>query len=93
MAADEERKIEIISELYDNLRNVIDDESRDALCHEVLEVNSILNLKNEAVEQTLIEHFWQIFYGQMNDLYELARKKAKAKNNIAYSSGKKYRLG
>ena len=43
MAADEERKIEIISELYDNLRNVIDDESRDALCHEVLEkVNSIL---------------------------------------------------
>lgn len=55
MAADEERKIEIISELYDNLRNVIDDESRDALCHEVLEkVNGILNLKNEAVEQTLI---------------------------------------
>ena len=72
MAADEERKIEIISELYDNLRNVIDDESRDALCHEVLEkVNSILNLKNEAVEQTLIaDTFGRYFYGQMNDLYE-----------------------
>ena len=51
---------------------MIDDESRDALCHEVLEkVNSILNLKNEAVEQTLIaDTFGRYFYGQMNDLYE-----------------------
>lgn len=91
MAADEERKIEIISELYDNLRNVIDDESRDALCHEVLEkVNSILNLKNEAVEQTLIaDTFGRYFYGQMNDLYE-PESEAKATLLI---QGKKIHVG
>lgn len=91
MAADEERKIEIISELYDNLRNVIDDESRDALCHEVLEkVNSILNLKNEAVEQTLIaDTFGRYFYGQMNDLYE-PESEAKA---ILLIQGKKIQVG
>lgn len=72
MTADEERKIEIISELYDNLRNVIDDESRETLCHEVLEkVNGILNLKTETVEQTLIaDAFGRYFYAQINDLYE-----------------------
>lgn len=91
MAADEERKIEIISELYDNLRNVIDDESRAALCHEVLEkVNSILNLKNEAVEQTLIaDTFGRYFYGQMNDLYE-PESEAKA---ILLIQGKKIQVG
>ena len=91
MAADEERKIEIISELYDNLRYVIDDESRDALCHEVLEkVNSILNLKNEAVEQTLIaDTFGRYFYGQMNDLYE-PESEAKA---ILLIQGKKIQVG
>ena len=91
MAADEERKIEIISELYDNLRKVIDDESRDALCHEVLEkVNSILNLKNEAVEQTLIaDTFGRYFYGQMNDLYE-PESEAKA---ILLIQGKKIQVG
>ena len=91
MAADEERKIEIISELYDNLRNVIDGESRDALCHEVLEkVNSILNLKNEAVEQTLIaDTFGRYFYGQMNDLYE-PESEAKA---ILLIQGKKIQVG
>ena len=91
MAADEERKIEIISELYDNLRNVIDDERRDALCHEVLEkVNSILNLKNEAVEQTLIaDTFGRYFYGQMNDLYE-PESEAKA---ILLIQGKKIQVG
>ena len=91
MAADEERKIEIISELYDNLRNVIDVESRDALCHEVLEkVNSILNLKNEAVEQTLIaDTFGRYFYGQMNDLYE-PESEAKA---ILLIQGKKIQVG
>lgn len=91
MAADEERKIEIISELYDNLRNVSDDESRDALCHEVLEkVNSILNLKNEAVEQTLIaDTFGRYFYGQMNDLYE-PESEAKA---ILLIQGKKIQVG
>ena len=72
MAADEARKKKIISELYDNLRNVIDDESREILCHEVLEkVNGVLNLKTETVEQTLIaDTFGRYFYGQMNDLYE-----------------------
>ena len=91
MAADEERKIEIISELYDNLRNVNDDESRDALCHEVLEkVNGILNLKNEAVEQTLIaDTFGRYFYGQMNDLYE-PESEAKATLLI---QGKKIHVG
>ncbi|MEQ2798864.1 AAA family ATPase [Roseburia intestinalis] len=91
MAADEERKIEIITELYDNLRNVIDDESRDALSHEVLEkVNSILNLKNEAVEQTLIaDTFGRYFYGQMNDLYE-PESEAKA---ILLIQGKKIQVG
>ena len=91
MAADEERKIEIISELYDNLRKVIDDESRDALCHEVLEkVNGILNLKNEAVEQTLIaDTFGRYFYGQMNDLYE-PESEAKATLLI---QGKKIQVG
>ena len=68
-----------------------DDESRDALCHEVLEkVNSILNLKNEAVEQTLIaDTFGRYFYGQMNDLYE-PESEAKA---ILLIQGKKIQVG
>ena len=70
---------------------MIDDESRDALCHEVLEkVNSILNLKNEAVEQTLIaDTFGRYFYGQMNDLYE-PESEAKA---ILLIQGKKIQVG
>ena len=72
MAADEEGKIKIISELYNNFQNVLEDESREALCRDILEkVNGVLNLKTETVEQTLIANtFGRYFYDQMNDLYE-----------------------
>lgn len=91
MAADEERKIQIISELYDNLRNVIDDEGRETLCHEILEkVNGVLNLKTETVEQTLIaDTFGRYFYGQMNDLYE---PESEAKATLVIQ-GKKVHVG